>query len=177
MFPFLIDSYSYSATPSATPSWGAADADNLDGGYNDDTLDGGVGNDTLNGSQGIDLLTGGSEADSFIFDINATFNPTNIGINTITDFTRQTDKIILDKTTFNLLTSVVGTGFSNTSELAVVANDTLAGASSAMIVYSSTTGNLFYNQNGITAGLGTGGQFAQLTNSPLLSASDFSIRA
>jgi hypothetical protein len=76
-----------------------------------------------------------------------------------------------------LLTSVVGNGFSKASEFAVVTSDILAETSSAMIVYSSGTGKLFYNQNGITAGFGTGAQFAQLTNSPLLAASDFTIRA
>lgn len=46
-----------------------------------------------------------------------------------------------------------------------------------LIVYSSSTGALFYNSNGSAAELGTGGQFAALDNLPTLSASDFTIRA
>ncbi len=39
---------------------------------------------------------------------------------------------------------------------------TAAGNQTSLIVYESSTGNLFYNQNKATAGLGTGGQFATL---------------
>ena len=58
-----------------------------------------------------------------------------------------------------------------------VASSSLVAASSAAIVYSSTTGNLFYNQNGTAAGYGTGGNFAVLTGLPALAATDFNIVA
>jgi hypothetical protein len=57
-----------------------------------------------------------------------------------------------------------------------VANDTLVGSSSAFIVYSKDSGNLFYNANGAAAGLGFGAQFAILDDAPQnLSASNFMI--
>ena len=49
----------------------------------------------------------------------------------------------------------------------------------AKIVYSLTSGSLFYNQDGATAGFGTGGEFAVLgiLNSGDLTANDFVIIA
>lgn len=57
-----------------------------------------------------------------------------------------------------------------------MADDAVAAASSALIVYSRATGNLFYNQNGTAAGLGTGGHFATLSGLPTLTASDILIQ-
>jgi hypothetical protein len=49
---------------------------------------------------------------------------------------------------------------------------------SASIVYSLSSGGLFYNQNGNATGLGTnGGEFANILGSPTLVSSDFSIVA
>ncbi|MBD2518833.1 FG-GAP repeat protein [Nostoc sp. FACHB-973] len=154
--------------------------DNLNGGAGNDTLIGGAGNDTLIGGAGNDILTGGTDADRFLYNTSAAFTTSAVGIDTITDFNRsQGDKIVLDKTTFNAITSNAGTGFSNASEFAVINSDTtiLLGITTAEIIYNSSNGNLFYNQNGILAGLGSGGQFATLTGAPSLIATDFIIQA
>ena len=47
-------------------------------------------------------------------------------------------------------------------------------ANTPKIVYSLTSGSLFYNQDGATAGFGTGGEFAVLDP---LTANDFVIIA
>ncbi|MGL5078807.1 MAG: hypothetical protein ACRDBG_23670, partial [Waterburya sp.] len=94
------------------------------------------------------------------------------------DFNRtEGDKIVLGKTTFGL-TSVVGNGFTVANEFASVTSDQLAKSSAAKIVYSSETGNIFYNSNGAT--LGNEANLATLkTDSDVvlasLSASDFII--
>ncbi|MEH1862644.1 MAG: hypothetical protein V7L21_32625 [Nostoc sp.] len=44
-------------------------------------------------------------------------------------------------------------------------------------MYDPLSGQLFYNQNGSTAGFGSGGQFATLTGAPTLTASDFVLQA
>ncbi len=114
-------------------------------------------------------------ADSFLFETNSAFNSAVIGIDTIADFNHsQGDKIILDKTTFTAITSVVGKGFSNANDFQITS---LGALSNAVIVYDSMTGQLLYNQNGSAAGFGSGGQFAQLTGAPTLTASDFIIQA
>lgn len=174
---------------------GGAGNDVLRGGNGDDTLGGGDGNDQLFGESGVDLLTGslgddtlsggasndtltgGEGIDYFLYDTNAVFNTSAIGIDRITDFVLNTDKIVLDKTTFTALNSVAGSGFSVAGEFASVADDTAAATSSASIVYSRATGNLFYNQNGAASGLGTGAQFATLSGLPNITASDILIRA
>ncbi|MEH2355530.1 choice-of-anchor D domain-containing protein [Nostoc sp.] len=149
--------------------------DTINGSGGDDLLRGGNGNDLLIGGQGNDTLVGGVGADSFLYDTNSIFNSTVVGIDTIADFNRSSgDKIRLDKTTFTAITSVVGTGFSNASDFQI---SSLGALSNAVIVYDQMTGQLLYNQNGSVAGFGSGGQFAQLTGAPNVTASDFIIQA
>jgi Ca2+-binding RTX toxin-like protein len=131
----------------------------------------------LNGSIGNDTLTGGTGSDRFLYDTNAVFVSSAVGKDIITDFTVGTDKIVLDKTTFTALTSATGNGFNLAIDFAVVANDSLVAASSGLIVYSTATDNLFYNQNGNAVGLGTGEQFATLSGIATLNANDFIIQA
>lgn len=149
----------------------------LNGGDGNDTLIGGGGNDILVGGAGNDVLTGGGNNDLFLYNTNTAFRSGAVGIDRITDFVKGSDKIVLDKTTFTALRSLAATGFSIASEFAVVSSDAAAQASAAKIVYNQGTGSLFYNQNGASAGFGSGAQFATLTSNPLLAASDFMIQA
>ena len=140
-------------------------------------ITGNTANNTLSGGAANDTLTGGLGADSFIYNTSAAFATSAVGVDTITDFTiGQGDKIVLDKTTFTSISSIAGTGFSVASEFAKVTTDALAATSAADIVYNTATGGLFYNQNGIAAGFGNGGQFLTLTNKPVLTASQFLIQ-
>jgi Ca2+-binding RTX toxin-like protein len=151
--------------------------DNLMGGTGNDSLTGWTGNDSLTGGAGNDSLIGGADSDRFIYDTNAAFTTSTVGIDLFADFTSGTDKIVLDKTTFTTLGSVVGSGFNIASEFAVVGSDAAASTSIASIVYSSDSGNLFYNQNGVASGLGSGAEFATLSGIPALSATDFVLQA
>ncbi|MBD2342645.1 choice-of-anchor Y domain-containing protein [Anabaena subtropica] len=154
--------------------------DNLNGGNGNDTLNGGNGNDTLNGGTGNDILIGGAGddrlfggagADIFGFGFTGSpFNSGDFGIDTISDFAVGVDTIHLDKASFTALTD-----FSVGSEFATVSNDTLVAISDALIVYSSGSGRLFYNENGSTAGLGSGAHFATVSGAPTLTANDFVI--
>ncbi|MEH2417359.1 choice-of-anchor Q domain-containing protein [Nostoc sp.] len=149
--------------------------DTINGYAGNDQLRGGTGNDLLIGGQGNDLLVGGMGADSFLYGTNAAFTSAAVGIDTIADFNHsQGDKIVLDKTTFSAISSAAGTGFSNGSNFQITS---LGALSNAAIVYDPMTGRLSYNQNGSAAGFGSGGQFAQLTGAPTLTASDFIIQA
>jgi Ca2+-binding RTX toxin-like protein len=141
-------------------------------------LAGGAGDDTLIGGLGTDNLVGGAGNDQFVFNGTAAFSAaaTGNGLDNIADVSAG-DKIVLSKTVFTALTSVAGAGLSAASNFAVVANVASAATSSAQIVYVSGTGtgsgSLFYNQNGATAGYGTGAQFAAIVGAPTLVASDF----
>ncbi|HYX13087.1 MAG TPA: hypothetical protein VE944_01705 [Nostoc sp.] len=155
--------------------------DLLRGGTGNDTLIGGAGDDTLVGGAGNDVLTGGEGVDRLLYNTDAPFNSTDVGLDSISGFysgffaaTTQSDKIVLDKATFNTITSVAGIGFSNESDFEITSS---AGTSTATIVYDPVSGQLFYNENGSTAGFGTGGLFVTLTGAPILKASDFIIQA
>ncbi|MEH2332371.1 beta strand repeat-containing protein [Nostoc sp.] len=139
-----------------------------------DLLRGGAGNDTLVGGAGNDTLVGGAGADCFVYNTDAAFDLTAVGVDAISDFnSSQGDKIILDKTTFSAIASTAGTGFSNKSDFQIISN---GGTSTAKIIYDAFRGQLFYNQNGSAAGFGSGGLFATLTGAPTLSASDFVVQ-
>lgn len=120
------------------------------------------------------ILTGGTGSDKFLYNTNQAFAAADVGVNTLTDFARGSDKIVLDKTTFTALND----GFS----FARVTSNAAADNSSADIVYSSangsTTGKLFYNTNGTLDCFGSGAQFAVLHNSASpLTTSDFLVVA
>lgn len=145
----------------------------LSGKSGDDTLLGGAGDDILSGDNANDLLEGGAGADRFTYDSGRVFSGTDFGTDNIADFTRsEGDKIALGKTTFGL-DNVVGNGLWN-YEFESVTTDINAQSSSAKIVYSSETGNIFYNENGTT--LGNEALLTTLDNIPSsLIASDFVI--
>ena len=82
----------------------------------------------------------------------------------ISNFNSGLDKIQLDSDTFGPITG---------ANIAIVANDAAAETSSGLVTYSAATGNLFFNQNGAAAGLGTGAQFASINNAPLIAVTDF----
>lgn len=160
----------------------------LDGGGGNDTvlgskasdkLGGNAGNDILAGGAGNDELTGAGGQDKFVFNTGNVFKSADLGIDFILDF-GSFDKIVLDKKTFTTINSNVGDGFSQSDEFKVVTTDQAAEVSNADIVYNSANGNLFYNQNGNSAGFGTGGQFAKInlgfTKAPL-GAGNFQIQS
>jgi Ca2+-binding RTX toxin-like protein len=161
---------------------GGSGTDRLTGNALNNTLTGGLGNDTLVGGLGTDSLVGGAGNDQFVFNGTAAFSnaTTGNGVDIIADFSAG-EKIVLSKTVFAALTSVAGAGFSVGSNFAVATSATSAATSGAQIVYvrgtgtgeAAVNGGLYYNQDGATAGFGTGGQFASIVGTPTLAASDF----
>ncbi|MDY7008299.1 MAG: calcium-binding protein, partial [Cyanobacteriota bacterium] len=141
-----------------------------------DSLVGGIGRDRFNGGAGNDTLIGGASIDRFIFNTNDEFDSDDIGVDDITDFVPGQDIILLDKSTFTEITSDSGTGFSIDAEFAIVTSDADAETSEAFIVYNSNNGKLFYNTNGTEAEFGSGGEFANLTNTASISEDDFFLR-
>jgi Ca2+-binding RTX toxin-like protein len=152
--------------------------DSLKGELGNDSLDGGNGNDSLNGGVGDDLLVGGEGSDRFIYSKEwIVFDSGIFGVDVIFDFQTGTDKIVLNKTTFNSISSPISTGLSGSQEFAIVTSDANAATREADIVYNSVNGKLFYNPNGSDSGFGTGALFATLTGAPTLVATDFILEA
>ncbi|PZD73400.1 Bifunctional hemolysin/adenylate cyclase [Acaryochloris thomasi RCC1774] len=149
---------------------GGSDNDTLEGQSGFDVLLGGSGNDILVGGSNNDTLTGGIGADTYRFDTG--FN--SLGTDTITDFASN-DVLELSQSVFDL-GGVAGTNIV-ASEFATVNSLVAAENSAALIVYNRNTGDLFFNANGSAAGLGTGGQFAQLENNFNLMAEHIELTA
>jgi serralysin len=145
----------------------------LTGNASNNTLNGGAGSDELIGGNGNDILTGGDGIDRFTYGVTGQSATPETGTDTITDFVRNTDLIVLSRQSFGL-NSPNGT-FLSATEFQSVANDTQAAASAARIVFSKGSGSLFYNPNGITAGFGTAdgnGNLATLTSVTNLASTD-----
>ena len=127
----------------------------------DAKLKGEAGNDTITGGSGINTYTGGVGADKFRFTLKPEFTASLA--DHITDFSgTQKDKIEISRSAFGIgktakvsITSVNGS----------TARDA-ALAQASLLVYDSSTGELWWNQNGSTAGAGSGGVFAILDNQP-----------
>jgi Ca2+-binding RTX toxin-like protein len=155
------------------------------GGAGNDNLKGGIGRDYLVGGAGNDILSGGVDIDTFNFNGSALTGVNTVaavlGRDTIVDFAVGTDKIALSNATFTKITNIVGGTIG--SNFIIVASDDFVGSQSAAIVYSSGSGNLFYNSDeginsGVNNGLGiNGGNFAFLTGKPALTANSFTITA
>lgn len=114
----------------------------LSGGAGLDTLIGGAGNDQLFGGLGKDKLTGGTGNDRFVFD--TALGSSNI--DTVTDFIKGTDKIVLDDDIFAKL----GTG--NATGKAIAAANykvgTAAGDANDYLIYNPATDKLYYDNDG-----------------------------
>jgi Ca2+-binding RTX toxin-like protein len=120
-------------------------------------------------------LAGGAGNDQFLLGVAGEFFGA-MGIDTIAEFT-DGDKIVLSRSVFTSLTSIIGNGFSLAGEFAIVLNKSEVEVSDALIVYNPNTGGLFYNQNGTAPGFGSGGQLAALTGNTELNGGDFSLSA
>ena len=160
--------------------FGNADNDTLWGGNgvfsgeDRDTLIGGDGNDILMGGIDNDLLNGGNGGDRFAFVDSKSFVEANLGVDRIQDFANGEDKIILDKRVFQGLNGGVNRDTPlDPNKFAVVSNDAAVAVRDELVVYSSSSGKLFYNENGNDSGFGEGGQFAILSGQPDLVAQDF----
>ncbi|MBD2270644.1 M10 family metallopeptidase C-terminal domain-containing protein, partial [Anabaena sp. FACHB-1391] len=142
----------------------------LNGGDGNDQLQGLGGDDILWGGLGDDILTGGLGNDQYRFQGNGVFS-SSLGVDYITQFDAGQDKIALSLGTFNAITNTLGQSL---TDFAVVNDDELVNASNARIVYSQSTGSLFYNQDGNILGTGTVFEFARLGNLDItLASSDF----
>ncbi|MDY6804298.1 MAG: DUF4347 domain-containing protein [Cyanobacteriota bacterium] len=159
----------------------------LNGGNGDDVVTGNSGDDTLMGASGVDTLSGGpgndslighGESDRFLYDTGSSFSAADVGQDIIADFDKtENDKIVLDKTTFDNLSSSTGLGFSIVAEFEAVTSDAAAATSDAAIAYNTNNGKLFYNPDGSAAGFGSGGLFATLSNAAQLEANDFVLQS
>jgi Ca2+-binding RTX toxin-like protein len=147
-----------------------AGADSMSGGNGNDTLSGGTGNDTLVGGAGKDVLTGGDGADRFVFDTS--FGTSNV--DTIKDFLRGTDKIVLSAKIFNKFTG------SSTGSAITAANLVVGAGATAVakdkdnyLIYDTTSDLLYYDADGSGSGAAKAFVKVELTGAAAPAFGDF----
>ncbi|MBD2681512.1 MULTISPECIES: calcium-binding protein [Nostoc] len=124
------------------------------------TLYGGFGNDILIGEFGNDTLIGGDGIDTFAF------NSYRKGVDTIYDFNSTNELIQLSTYDFG---EGLSSGSLGTSQFTI---GTSATTSDQRFIYNSTTGGLFFDQDGSASGF-TQVQFAQLSTGLSLTNNNF----
>ncbi|MBG1269270.1 ELWxxDGT repeat protein [Nostoc sp. WHI] len=139
--------------------------DSLIGGSGNDTLFGGAGDDLLAGGIGLDVLTGGTGQDTFNL-----ANTRTGGYDLIADFTLGDDTVFVSKAEFALSQSQNTTLDSNLFRLGT--NATTAGD---RFIYDQTTGNLFFDKDGI--GSTAQVQIAQFSNQVSLTNANITVIA
>ena len=133
----------------------------------DDTVIANEGNDVLIGGTGADRLTGGAGNDIFGF-----FSSTE-GVDTIFDFSKvggNTDKIYLDDAGF----AAIGPSL-DVAEFLSGAGVTTATTSTQRIIYDLSSGAVYYDADGSSAGAAVQILNLGVNTHPNLTASDFQI--
>ena len=126
----------------------------------DNEMWGNDGINTLDGRGGADILHGNGGADSFSFTTGLA--PSNVDL--IVDFVSGLDRFVLDDAIFTgLPTGALAPGAFRVGSSALDPDD--------RIVYDNTTGALFFDSDG--SGPAAPSQFATLSGSPIVAASDF----
>jgi Ca2+-binding RTX toxin-like protein len=116
----------------------------LTGNQFNQTIQGNAGANVINGGAGNDILFGFGGVDSFVF--NTALN-TATNHDTISDYNVADDTIRLENAIFTLLTTTGTLGANQFKNLSLGAQD-----AGDRIIYNQTSGELFYDTNGLTAG-------------------------
>jgi Ca2+-binding RTX toxin-like protein len=148
-----------------------SNVENITGSKYADVLTGNGANNVINGGAGKDTLTGGSGADKFIFDttLNASTN-----LDTIKDFAKGTDKLVLKDDIFTKLTGTTA-GVTLDSKFFSTSSKPGTGTAGKDDYFYFTNNTLYYDADG--NGTGTGTAVVKLTGVSSITASDIQIIA
>jgi Ca2+-binding RTX toxin-like protein len=136
----------------------------------DNIIVGNVGNNSLDGKEGVDMLTGYEGSDTFVFS-TAPSSGDSVADH-ITDFSSAAgDRLQISKDAFGISMNDSPT-FQTVDRVSELID---ALKSTTTFVYSSSNGSLYFNENGIDAGFGSGGIFAVLDNAAQLTAANIEI--
>jgi len=133
-----------------------------------DSITGGLGNDLLNGSLGNNTLTGGVGRDTFLFNTAPTTN-----VDKITDFVVIDDTIQLENAIFTSLINNVFSTVLPVTSLRSGVGVTSAADTDDFVIYNTSTGALYYDAGGNTAGSAAALQIALLGANLALTNADF----
>jgi Ca2+-binding RTX toxin-like protein len=125
--------------------YGGVGSDTLNGDDGNDKLNGGTGSDTLYGGKGNDALHGLSGLDKFVFDTSLS---ASTNLDTIKDFTKGTDKIVLDDDIFKAFTNKTSISLGQLKVVGTISN--LSG--DGYLTYVTANDTLYYDADGRGAG-------------------------
>ena len=135
--------------------------DNIIYGNNNDNM--------IDGNGGRDILTGGLGADTFRISTIPSYGISKSA--RITDFSSTNDTLLINRSRLGLLSDTDLTFLSVSSSTAL--SDALK--TSTIFIYDTSSGALYYNQNGTGLGFGTGGVFALLDSKPFISLNNIKV--
>jgi Ca2+-binding RTX toxin-like protein len=138
------------------------------GNSSNNLIQGNTASNILDGGSGVDTLIGLSGSDVFVFSTLSSFSVSKA--DRITDFTSGEDTIRIGAKALGV-ESTNGFTFAATKGFSAL---TTALRTPTSIVYDSSTGYLYWNQNGSVAGSGQGGILAVIANKTALSNGDVS---
>ena len=141
---------------------GNTNAINLGGNEFDQQIWGNNGANVIDGGAGTDVLLGFGGADAFKF--STALGASNV--DAIVDYSVADDSIQLDDAVF----AALGLGALDPNAFVV---GTAAADADDRIIYDSTTGNLFYDADGVGGAAAV--QFAVVIGQPALTASEFTV--
>jgi Ca2+-binding RTX toxin-like protein len=158
---------------------GTSGNDNISGTNGNDTIYGFAGNDTINGSGGNDILDGGLGNDILTggagfdaFDFTGLLDGSS-NVDTILDFSRDDDVIRLDNAV--MVGLGLATGALSANAFVSGAGRTTAADASDRIIYNTTTGDLYYDADGIGGVAAVKIAVIGTTTRPVLDHTDFLI--
>jgi Ca2+-binding RTX toxin-like protein len=125
------------------------------------------GSNILDGKGGKDILIGGTGSDTFSFSVRPFYGSTTA--THITNFSAsEGDRIQINRNVLGMANNI------SPNLISVSSPAQLTGALSTIngFVYDSSNGNLYWNQNGIASGFGSGGILAVLDNKAALGSSN-----
>jgi Ca2+-binding RTX toxin-like protein len=140
----LVKKYVYAADNAISITSTSGKNIKINAGSGDDQVIGGNGNESITGGRGKDTLTGGRGKDKFVFDTALS----NSNIDTIKDFTKDTDKIILDDDVFKEFTNKTSISSSQLKVVSTTSN--LSG--DGYLTYVTANDTLYYDADGEGAG-------------------------
>ena len=132
------ESLNYSKSIKKVDVFGLGGNDSITGSKMSDVIDGGVGNDNLRGGLGKDKIYGGLGSDRFIFDSALSVGHTD----TIKDFQRGIDKLVLDDDIFTEMVGKKAIGSGN------LVRGTKAIQSDDYYIYNTKNDMLYYDADG-----------------------------
>jgi len=157
----------------SSPGWNGGAGYQVVGTAANDYITGSKSSNLLDGNGGRDVLTGLGGSDIFRFSTRPSFGSSSAVH--ITDFSAfEGDSLLISKNAFGI-PSTSSTVYASVITVNNASSLTSAFQAGSLFVYDSSSGSLYFDQNGSANGFGAGGVFAVLDNKASISSLNVSL--